>query len=42
MLDIPTAEKDIIDPVRTAVNTPFMQVPYDTTQLHANEHAEVL
>ncbi len=25
-LEIPTAEKDIIDAVRIAVNTPFMQV----------------
>ena len=34
VLDIPTAEKDIIDPVRTAVNTPFMQVlPDDKAQL---------
>ena len=40
VLDIPTAEKDIIDPVRTAVNTPFMQVlPGHKTQLDAIAHA---
>ncbi len=30
-LEIPTAEKDIIDAVRIAVNTPFMQVPLQST-----------
>lgn len=33
-LDIPSAEKDIIEPVKTAVNTPFMQVCVESNVKH--------